>query len=194
MSAVDTAALADRFAVEIDNVEGLSCLPVNRTLAALHAAGLPAVHTEAEAQQIIRLLGVDALMVGTVTAWDPYRPFQLGVAVQLVQAQTTRVAAADVNELTLATGDQKSAATQPADDGPLQVSKVYDANNHDTLTKLADYAAGRNVIKSGLRANVYTSSMDSYSRFCAYDTVRSLLEIEAARLGPRAEVVVAPTK
>ena len=82
-SVVDGARLADAFMMQAQQVERIDVVPVNRVIAAMRAADMPTVRSLADAQTIMRTLGLDGLVVGTVTAYDPYRPMKLGMAVEL---------------------------------------------------------------------------------------------------------------
>src|SRR5262249_13605396 len=149
VSSVDTWSLVDRFAVEIDDVDGLNCLPLNRTIAGMRALGLQSISSPADARALIKVLKVDGLVVGTVTAYNPYRPLQLGVAVEVYSADEVAAKPVDIKQLTLATGEPASGQHgTSAGQFSSQVSQVYDANNHDTLAKVQSYAMGRSVPRS----------------------------------------------
>lgn len=187
VSVVDTLGISDDFVAEVDAIDGISCVPLNRSIAAMRSLGLQSVRTDAEARALLRVLQVDGLVVGSITAYDPYTPLTLGVAAQLYTVDAPAPNATEMGELTMAVRETDSANRQRL--GPSsQSSRVYDASNHDVLRRLAGYAAGRHNPKSGLREAVYTSSMDAYSRFVAYDVMGELLSTEFAKSGERAEV------
>ncbi|MDZ4831521.1 MAG: hypothetical protein SGJ09_15140 [Phycisphaerae bacterium] len=194
VSAVDAMALADQFAIEIDAVERMNCVPVNRAIAAMRAAGINSINSESDARTVLAILQVDAVLLGTVTAYDSYRPLQLGVAVRVISVERSDSATADATALTMATGEPRNQTTPGSPPPSLQVSRVYDANNHGTLSSVKAYAAGREDPKSGLRGTAYLVSMERYSRFVAYDVVRSLLAEEAARRASRPDLADAPTE
>jgi hypothetical protein len=187
VSTVDTLRLSDNLVAEAEAIDGVRCLPLNRSLAALQGLGIKAVATDADARSLMKTLQVDGLVVGTVTAYDPYQPLQLGLAVQLYTSDRTEPLSTDVRELTMATGQADGRGSTPMSrNGPAATaSRVFDANNHDVLMRLDRYAAGRFNPKSGLRKNVYTASMDSFSRFVAYELLGELLATEAAKRAPR---------
>jgi hypothetical protein len=188
VSIVDTFAIADSFQAEIDGVEGISCLPVNRTVAGMRAANLRSLQSEADVQLLMETLGVDGLVVGTVTAYDPYRPLQLGIAAQVYTGtRPPEPTSPNLESMTMATTDAPP-ATETAESGPSsQYSRVYDASNHDVLALLASYASGRVDPKSGAGAAVYTLTMSSYQRFVAYDVTRQLLMNEVRKSVARPE-------
>lgn len=67
----------------VEEADGLSCVAVNRTLAAMQSLRLPAVTSDQDAARLCAALGVDGLLIGTITLWDPYPPPKEGLAVQL---------------------------------------------------------------------------------------------------------------
>jgi hypothetical protein len=174
VSAVDTLGISDDFVAEVEAVEGLRCIPLNRSITGLRSLGLAQIRSDAEARALLRVLQVDGLVVGSITAYDPYKPMTLGIAAQVYTVDSAAPTATDVGELTLAVterGTADRARLAPA----AQASRVYDARNHDVLERVGRYAAGRHDPKSGMRESVYVHSMDAYSRFVAFEVVGSLV-------------------
>ncbi len=187
VSTIDVLHMSDAFVIEVDGVQGISCLPLNRTLAAMQGLGLEQISTDADARALMRVLQVEGLFVGTITAYSPYQPLKLGIAAQAYTNDRAAATTASVTELTMSMGDS-GAASAPGTNrmGPSsQTSRVYDANNHDVLMRLGQYAAGRSDPKSGLRQQIYVTTMDAYTRFVAFDVVGSLLASEASQQAPR---------
>lgn len=192
VSTLDTLTLSDDFVAEIEAAEGIRCLPLNRSIAALRSMGLNEIRTDAEARSLMRLLQVDGLVVASITAFDPYQPLTLGVAAQLYTTEQAGPTATDVSELTMAVTERDGRDRSKL--GPSsQASRIYSANNHDVLQRVEAYAAGRYNPKSGLRKQVYTSSMSSYSRFVAFEVVGELLSSERTIRAEQAEVAEAAT-
>jgi hypothetical protein len=182
VSAVDTLAISDDFVAEVESIQGVRCLPLNRSLAAMRSMGLQTIRTDAEARGLLRILQVDGLLVASVTSYDPYPPLNLGIAAQVYTVDSPAPTATDVAELTMSVTER--AAVDRSKLGPSsQASRVYDASNHDVLARIARYAAGRHDPKSGMRAAVYTSTMGAYRRFVAYDILGELMTSESIRLG-----------
>ncbi len=174
VSAVDTLGISDDFVAEVEAVEGLRCIPLNRSITGLRSLGLAQIRSDAEARALLRVLQVDGLVVGSITAYDPYKPMTLGIAAQVYTVDTPAPTATDVGELTMAVrerGNADRSRTGPA----AQASRVYDARNHDVLERIGRYAAGRHDPKSGLRESLYVNSMDAYGRFVAFEVVGSLV-------------------
>ena len=165
-SVVDAAAVADAFMAEAQQVDGIDAIPVNRVILAMRQLDMPAVTSHGDALTLMNVLKVDGLVVGTVTAYDPYRPKQLGMAVQLY-ARQTREGLGGVNPRDLARSTGGSA--MPGELGPprpvAQAAGVFDAANHQTLKWLEAYAEGRGEPDSAYGEDIYLVSMDLYTRF-----------------------------
>lgn len=187
VSLVDELAVSDALVSEAQQVVGLSVLPVNRTLAGMRALNLGTVSNEAEALALCRVLGADAIIVGTITAWHPYEPPVIGLSLGLLGAgpevEAGQPAAIDTFALRAAAtegtvGDARVAAR------PLSaVSEVLDASNGGTLLLVRRYAEGRHDPDSALGWRRYTASMSLYAKFACHEMTRRLLEAERQRLG-----------
>jgi hypothetical protein len=185
VSEVDGTMVADRFVTEIEQVDGLRCLPLNRTLAAMKSLGMTGVRDLQQASTLMRTLQVDGLVLGSVTEWDPYKPLRFGAAIEVISAgEGADRKPIDLKELTMPTAESKSAGGATKIQAELsQGSRVFDAKNHETLTELERYARGRFDPNSALGAQAYETRIDLFTRFGAYVLTRDLLEQEAARLG-----------
>ncbi|MFM1804130.1 MAG: hypothetical protein RL136_1009 [Planctomycetota bacterium] len=185
VTGVDGADIADRFVSEIEQVDGLRCLPLNRTLAAMKSLGMTGVRDLQQASTLIRTLQVDGLVLGTVTEWDAYKPLRFGAAVEVIAAsEGADRRPLDLKELTMPTAEGTGGAAAVKFDAEVsQASRVFDARNHETLADLERYARGRFDPKSPLGVQAYETRMDLFTRYGAFALTRDLLEQEAARLG-----------
>lgn len=192
VSAVDGNMVADRFVSEVEQVDGLRCLPLNRTLAVMQELGMTRISDIRQLYTLMRALQVDGVLIGTITDWDPYKPLRFGAAIEVVSAASESAAQPlDLKDVTMPTADSRVAV-----DGALvaisQASRLFDARNNETLAELDEYGSGRADASSALGSRVYEQRIDLFVRFGAYILVRDLLEQEAARLavplpGGRAE-------
>ncbi len=188
VSTVDTHRVSDIFTPALQGVVGIDTIPVNRVIFAMRHIGMTAVTSPAEARQLARALGADAIVVGTVTAFDPYPPPTLGAAVQLF-APDPRGTAIDLDpkKLTRAPRDPFAAAGQV---GPAtaiaQAAGVFDAANHQTLAWLASYAAGRTAPDAPFGPDIYLMNMKLYTQFVCFRLIHDLLHDEWARQAPLA--------
>jgi hypothetical protein len=185
LNGVDGTMVADRFVSEIEQVDGLRCLPLNRTLAAMKSLGMTGIRDIQQASTLMRTLQVDGLVLGTVTEWDPYRPLRFGAAIEVISAADgADRKPIDLKELTMPTAEAtgRGGATQLKAELS-QGSRVFDARSNETLLELERYARGRFDPNSALGAQAYETRMDLFTRFGAFVLTRDLLEQEAARLG-----------
>lgn len=180
---IDGLALADRFVAEVEGVEGLRALPLNRTLAAMQSLGLDSIRSREDAARLLAMLHADGIVLGTVTDWDPYRPLRFGAAVELVtQGASGAPQALGVGAVSMPTRERGGAAPSVGVEIS-QASRLFDARNHDTLAALDRYAGARSDPESALGPKAYELRIDLFTRFGAYMLTRDLLEQEAARLG-----------
>ena len=186
VSFVDTARIADDLVNSIDEVRGLSCLPMNRTLGLMRARGIRAVTSPQEARALANALGVDGLIVGTITAYDPYDPPKIGLKLALF-ARNPGVNSPDMDPLCLQVAytefDQKLASqylTKPV----AALSEHLDGANHEVEMQLRRYAEGRHDPDCALGWKSIMASMELYTRFAAFISVSRLIEQEHQRVSP----------
>ncbi len=193
VSFVDTGAVADALVAAVGEVRGIACLPLNRTLLAMRGRQVKSVSTPGEARALANTLGVDGLIVGTVTAYDPYDPPKLGLSLVLWTRERSGLAAVDPVQLQSAFSDQDRRARRnwSVDRPSATVSEHLDASNHEVLMALRQYQTGRSDPGSALGWRSGLVSMDLYTRFAAHWAVSRLLEQERIRVGQPAQAAAA---
>jgi len=188
-SFVDPDLIGDRLVAALAQTRGLRCVPLNRTIEAMRALGLPSVSSAQEANALARAMGVDAIVAGTITAYDPYNPPVFGVTLALYpQPSLTGARSGPLDDPRLL-GMQATDAgyTGAAGSDPVAVEAVHlDARSHDVLLKLQRYAEGRRESGTALDWRIYTASMDLFTEFGAHEAVRGLLDHEWLRLARHA--------
>ncbi len=85
---VDPLLQADYVYQQLQEIDGVTIVPVNRVVEVFAGLRIDGVKSPEQAAQVCQLLKCDALVVPTVTAYDPYNPPKLGAALQLFQATT----------------------------------------------------------------------------------------------------------
>lgn len=176
VSIVDTARLTDALVQEVEQVEGLQAVPQNRVLAAMRALSMPSVDSPADARTLLHVLGVDAILVGTITAYDPYPPPRLGMALALYEGVPAGDPSFDPRDLVRSPRGVEppgggSSWTRPR----AEASGVFDAANHDVLRALRDYAGGRTTPESAYGPRVYEMSMPLFGEFVGFRLLEALL-------------------
>jgi hypothetical protein len=176
--------LGDKLVAAAEEVQGVRCVPLNRTLMAMRALEMDAVRSPGDARKLAELLGVDGILVGSITAWDPYTPV-LGLSVALYArpgaalGHRAALGARDASTMTADAGGPGSFG-----DGPLAiVSEHLDAKNNAVLMDIRSYGEGRQSGASALGWKRYTESMDLFGEFAAYRIVDGILQREWVRAG-----------
>lgn len=177
--------LADQVASQLQLVGGIDVLPVNRTLAAMDAADMPGgPSSPAEARQLIRLLDADGLVVGSITAYDPYDPPKLGVTMELFVVDETGRQPVDLRGL-VGASTADAAAARPSfnlDKPAAAVSAYFDAADPAVRESLENYAAERGKREQRVSTvRLHRINMDLFSRFVSHEMSRRLVRAEMSR-------------
>ena len=181
VSEADGARLADHLAQQLQQAERINVVPVNRVLEAMSAMNLAQVVTVGDAMALMNTLRADGLVVGTITAWDPYDPPKIGATVQLyTRPRPDR--AMDPRLLTrAATGDALPSDQQQGQ--PIATAGGhFDAASGTVIRRLEAYAKGRTPPDSAAGQRRYLISMDLYSEFVSHELMRRLFATEWDRL------------
>jgi len=187
-SLADDLVIGDSIVAAVQGIRGVRCLPLNRSIQALRALGFSrGIQSSSDATKVAEYLGVDGVIAGSITAYDPYDPPVLGLALALyarpgAMANSTQVKL-DTRVLSMAfsdfgTYDGLSFAGKPVS----VVSEHLDARDHGVLMAVRGYAEGRSDQRSALAWRIYTASMDLYTQFVAHHTVGRLIDEEWLRL------------
>ena len=187
VSVADELAITDQLAYQLEQVEGVRALPLNRSLEAMRAMGLTSVSTPAEARRLAKAIGAEAIVVGTITAYDPYDPPQLGLSLALYSGTSALdLAGWDPFELQRAPTDQLPPGPREIPDvnSPLSVVSAHlDASNHIVRSRVDRYAWGRTDDDAPMGTDRWIKSMERYTEFCCFVLVEGLMDAEARRLG-----------
>jgi hypothetical protein len=183
----DSYEISDKVVQAAAQVQGVRVLPLNRTIAAMRALHVTELQTPADAKKLASELGVDGLIVGSITAWDPYDPPKLGLALALYSrpgAMDRRSARAlDTRALEAQPTDYHYFPRSAYESAPASVvSEFLDGKNHQVLMDVKTYAAGRHDAATALAWRRYLASMDLFSEFAAWHAVGRLLDHEWIRL------------
>ncbi len=189
-SHADMQQVGDALVGAIAQTRGLRCLPLDRTLAAMHTLKMQGVNTPAQARSLAKALGVDGLVIPTVTAWDPYDPPIVGLTVALharteAQREMQQRTKLDPRELTQALSDVGFVDTTGFEDRPTAVASLHlDARSHATLSAVRSYAKGRHDQENAIGWRTYVIAMPQYVKFAAHEAVSELLVSERRRVAP----------
>lgn len=183
----DVERISDQLVAATDQIRGIRCLPLNRTLVAMRALELPSIDSPEQMKRLASELGVDGVIVGSITTYDPYHPPTLGLALALYarpghldrRGQTI----IDTRQLEYQPTEYRYFENSNFEDAPVSViSATLDGKNHGVQMRVERYAVGRTDPVSALGWRRYLMSMDLYTEFAAWHAVGRLLDHEWLRL------------
>ena len=176
---VDPLLQADIVYGQLQRVRGLTVVPVNRVAEVYASLRIEKVQSAEQAAIVCDLLGCDALVVPTVTAYDPYNPPKMGASLQVFNRPEnfSRAASVDVRALSRAAAPpaDESLPRQQAAAGFLQAVGMFDAANGTTHDAVLVYAAGRTDPAGPMGTKEYFASMERYCGFVYYELIADLL-------------------
>ena len=184
----DGLKMADHIIRHLDNTTGLQVIPLNRTLQAMETLKIQEVTRPEHVKHLLRVLGVDALVVGSITAYDPYDPPKIGLAVELwIDAVIEQEDRRSVRELSRASNAVEAEIELHQRNTPDNtISDTLDASDPYVRDLIEQYAVKRGVEeKDNWRR--YRISMDLYSEFVTYVISWRLLDKETQRITPTDE-------
>jgi hypothetical protein len=172
----DPLLQADLVYQELQQVRGITVVPVNRVVQAYAGLRLRQVESPADAHAVCEALGVDALVVPTITAYDPYDPPKMGASVQLFVSQSRdRQGQLDLRQLSRASVEPRMESL-PKNADFIQASKMFDASAGTTRARVTNYAAGRIDPAGPLGEKAYYLSMDKYAAFVWHELIEETLQ------------------
>jgi hypothetical protein len=169
----DPLLQADIVFQTMQEVRGFVVLPVNRTVEAMAGLRIRQIDSPEQAYVLCEALGVDAIVVPTITMYDPYTPPKMGasLAVFARRGGWVRKSDLDVRGLTRrATEDTLQLPARNADF--IQTAGVFDADNGSVRQRLQNYARGRNAPTSPMGDREFTHNMDRFAGFVWYELIR----------------------
>jgi hypothetical protein len=175
---VDPFLQADLVFQQLQQVQGVTVVPVNRVAEVYATLRIPQVSSPEQASLVCDLLGCDGLVVASVTIFDPYNPPKLGGAVQLFMKPRSYNRPIDVDPRDLA----RRATPREVDTTPtltngstVQVVGMYDGANGTVRDAIRRYAAGRNDPLGPLGEKEYLVHMDRFCGFAYSDLIERLI-------------------
>lgn len=188
-SAVNPMDISDTLVATITQARGLRALPLNRTLDAMAAMEMGYPQTPADLDRLARTLGADGVIVGSITAYDPYEPIMgISLGIYARPGALERGAAGEIEIDPRAMRDDPTeydyfGRQSLAGRGPASsVMLVLDGRDHDVKMRVRRYAEGRKESVSSLDWERYLRSMPEYERFVTFEAVGLLLQREWVRL------------
>ena len=169
----DPLLQADLVVQELQQGRGITVVPVNRVAQAYAGLGLVQVETLEQAAQVCEAVGVDALIVPTITAFDPYDPPKMGASLQTFVRRRTGRDGVDVRQLGRAATERVQPMAKNADF--IQAAKLFDASAGTTRVRVSEYARGRMDPTGALGEREFYMSMDRYASFVWHELIEETL-------------------
>lgn len=169
----DALLQADLVFMELQQVRGITVVPVNRVVQAFAGLGLRQIESPQDAADVCAAIGVDAVIVPTITAFDPYDPPKMGASLQTFVHRRTDRGGVDVRELGRESREQVQPVPQNADF--IQAAKLFDAAAGTTRIRVSEYAKGRIDPMSALGEREYYMNMDRYASFVWHELIEETL-------------------
>lgn len=186
VSTLDAEMITDKLVAAAEEIRGVRAVPLNRTLQAMSAAGLRRLSSPAEAKQLAQAMGVDAIIVGSITSYDPYTPV-LGLTLAMFARNGSLAGAGpqsvDPRAITASATDRALPGTRFEDAPTAVVSENLDAKNHQVLLDVQAFAQGRVRESSALGWRRYTASFPLYCEFAGFMMMEELMSQEWVRVG-----------
>ena len=172
---IDPLLQADLVYQQLQEVNNVTVIPVNRVVEVFAALKLEKVENEKQANLVCEALGCDALVIPTVTAYDPYNPPKVGAALQLLgHGAVYHVPNADAHALDRQAAPAPATAL-PAQPDFIQSVGMFDAANGTTRDAVLNYAQGRNDPSGPLGPKEYFVNMDRYCGFVYHSLLADLV-------------------
>lgn len=173
---VDPLLQGDLLFQQLQQVDGITAVPVNRVAQVYASLRIEQVQSAEQASIVCDVLGCDGLLVPTVTAYDPYDPPKLGVAIQLFRKSgSNKPDNVSPRDLARRASPGKEQSLAPAPDF-LQTVGMFDAASGSVRQAVYDYAKGRNDPLGPMGAKEYFVSMDRYSAFVYHTLIAEMLK------------------
>ena len=182
---VDSIALTDKLIAAAEQIRGVRVVPLNRVLQAMATLKMASVGNAADARRIGDTLGVDAVVTGSITAYDPYTP-NIGLALGLFGSDFAMGTASDPSPTPQALSNRTTdgAGRSGPRKGPLSTaSQMFDGKSHETQMQVRQFAMGRSEDRTALAWRRYLASAELFGEFASYQILDDLIRSEWLRTG-----------
>lgn len=172
---VDPLLQADLVYAQLQQVNGITAIPVNRVVEVFVSLRIDRIQTPEQAALVCDLLGADAILIPTVTMYDPYNPPKFGAALQLMSRPGSFVRNQNVDARQLSRSPSPTDPPTVVDADSIQAVGVFDASNGTTRQLVMEYAEGRHHPAGPMGTAEYFQSMDRYCSFVYFTLIDDVL-------------------
>ncbi len=173
---VDPFLQADLVFHKLQEVKGVTVIPVNRVAEVYAALQIDHVSSPAQAALVCDLLQCDGLVVPTVTIFDTYNPPKFGGSLVLFikPASFSRPVTIDPRELARRATPLKVEEIPPTDD-LVQAVGMFDAANGTVRDRIHAYSTGRKDVMGPLGEKEFFLVMDRYCEFAYSELIGEVI-------------------
>lgn len=172
---VDPILQSDLVVRQLSEVNNMKVIPVDRVIAVYSALRISRVESEDQAQIVCQQLGCDALVIPTITVFDPYDPPKFGASLQVLHGPgKSNLPNVDPRELTrrATPGEDELLPQHPTF---TQAVGTYDAEDGSTRLALQAYAHGRHDPQGPMGERSYFLDSDKFCSFVYFTLIEQLL-------------------
>jgi hypothetical protein len=170
----DPHAAADLMASELTTVEGVAVIPVARVVAALAAQGRTTIESPDHALSLAQQVGADAILVFSISEYEPYAPPIVGLTAQLYGVRPD-LAASGLDPATGGDGAEQRPDAASSAVPFAQSQRVYDGSRDATVESVKRFARDRGHGAGPLGWKRVLASQQLYLRFCCHRAIEDLL-------------------
>ena len=151
---------------------------------------MTSINSPADALKLATAMGVDAIIIGSITAYDPY-DLVVGLSLALVARPGTMMPGSkgletvDARRLESAASEQQGPRSRTESGIVATASELLDSKNHQVLADVKQYAQGRHRQSTATGWRSYTTSAPLFNEFAASFTVSRIIQQEWIRLAPQ---------
>jgi len=182
---VEPLLQADLLFQQLQQVRGLTVIPVNRVAEAYARLNIDRLQSPEQAAEVCQMLRCDRLIVPTITAYDPYVPPKIGASLQVfapMSGAAKAVAVVDPHDLQRQAAPSELPPSAPPNVQFVQAVGMFDAANGSVRDALFAYAAGRHDPSGPMGANEYLASVDRFCGFVYHELIAQvMMKVERAR-------------
>lgn len=175
---VDMVEVTNAFGSELQQVQGVSVVPIGRVYQFLAANKMQTVGSPDEARELARVFQADACIVGAITEYDPYNPPRLGLAVQMytVNPLPAGPGTPGFDPVAIERSGVPLAVTDQVDDKPRDaVSRVFDGRSVEVEKLARLYSREHLTDDSPFGWRLYLADQHAYIRLCCYGVIREMI-------------------
>lgn len=148
----------------------------------------------ADAVRVAKALKADAVIVGTVTEYEPYFPPVLGMAIQVFCTKTYTLRAEDVERL-IQSGKPLSLAASHAGNVLDGFERVYDSNQTILRLEIKGYAMAREGTDRSFRDEESVLRVsENFFRFCSNQMIREFFKRRGQAVRPEKTAPARPAR